>query len=342
MAHPFWTRRLGKVNAHSRNSAHFRRQVHRNMHSNNKSVVDKSSYLYHHHKPNSSQSTTTTTTRMSTESSILLVQLWGACLMVCLVFACVTPTSSSSTIQDINCDSNCSNSTFSTSSTSSSSSSNQTQLTSRESPDSSSHSPPFQFPLPSLDPNSVLLLQQSLQYPVVVAAAAADGSNGSVTPSGTVLNTTLPPILTPLMPLEPLETVSGNASSPSTSTTGSNATTSQQDLIDYQEEMEYIQMWSAISDSLIKWYKRKLEKNKMPATLKHSRSMEEEDGEADLDHQQEALNSSAAHVPRSRRKRDEESVCYKSFGCFRDEGAFDYLDTLPGEFVRWWDERLKF
>lgn len=31
-----------------------------------------------------------------------------------------------------------------------------------------------------------------------------------------------------------------------------------------------------------------------------------------------------------RAKRDEESVCYEEFGCFRDEGPFDYLDTLPG------------
>lgn len=22
-------------------------------------------------------------------------------------------------------------------------------------------------------------------------------------------------------------------------------------------------------------------------------------------------------------------VCYRNYGCFRDEGAFDYLDTLP-------------
>ncbi|GAB6025976.1 hypothetical protein CHUAL_011945 [Chamberlinius hualienensis] len=30
-----------------------------------------------------------------------------------------------------------------------------------------------------------------------------------------------------------------------------------------------------------------------------------------------------------RRKRDEEVVCYDDLGCFRDEGPFDYLDTLP-------------
>lgn len=28
-------------------------------------------------------------------------------------------------------------------------------------------------------------------------------------------------------------------------------------------------------------------------------------------------------------KRDEEVVCYKDLGCFRDEGPFDYLDMLP-------------
>ncbi|KAA0203368.1 hypothetical protein HAZT_HAZT002216 [Hyalella azteca] len=28
-------------------------------------------------------------------------------------------------------------------------------------------------------------------------------------------------------------------------------------------------------------------------------------------------------------KRDEEMVCYKDLGCFRDDGAFDYLDVLP-------------
>lgn len=27
--------------------------------------------------------------------------------------------------------------------------------------------------------------------------------------------------------------------------------------------------------------------------------------------------------------RDEEIVCYRNVGCFRDEGPFDYLDTLP-------------
>lgn len=27
--------------------------------------------------------------------------------------------------------------------------------------------------------------------------------------------------------------------------------------------------------------------------------------------------------------RDEEMICYDNFGCFRDEGPFDYLDTLP-------------
>jgi hypothetical protein len=32
---------------------------------------------------------------------------------------------------------------------------------------------------------------------------------------------------------------------------------------------------------------------------------------------------------RHRRRRDEEMVCYRNFGCFRDEGPFDYLDTLP-------------
>ncbi|KAG8195855.1 hypothetical protein JTE90_008547 [Oedothorax gibbosus] len=31
----------------------------------------------------------------------------------------------------------------------------------------------------------------------------------------------------------------------------------------------------------------------------------------------------------TRHKRAEEVVCYRGFGCFRDEGAFDYLDTLP-------------
>ncbi|XP_050735833.1 TRIO and F-actin-binding protein-like [Eriocheir sinensis] len=30
-----------------------------------------------------------------------------------------------------------------------------------------------------------------------------------------------------------------------------------------------------------------------------------------------------------RQKRDEEVVCYKDLGCFRDEGPFDYLDLLP-------------
>ena len=28
-------------------------------------------------------------------------------------------------------------------------------------------------------------------------------------------------------------------------------------------------------------------------------------------------------------KRDEEVVCYKELGCFRDSGPFDYLDMLP-------------
>ncbi|RWS24935.1 pancreatic triacylglycerol lipase-like protein, partial [Leptotrombidium deliense] len=32
---------------------------------------------------------------------------------------------------------------------------------------------------------------------------------------------------------------------------------------------------------------------------------------------------------RRRIRRDEEEVCYENFGCFRDEGPFDYLDTLP-------------
>ncbi len=31
----------------------------------------------------------------------------------------------------------------------------------------------------------------------------------------------------------------------------------------------------------------------------------------------------------SRRKRDEEVVCYPDLGCFFDEGPFDYLDLLP-------------
>ena len=30
-------------------------------------------------------------------------------------------------------------------------------------------------------------------------------------------------------------------------------------------------------------------------------------------------------------KRDEEVVCYKAVGCFRDEGPFDYLDLLPAD-----------
>lgn len=25
-----------------------------------------------------------------------------------------------------------------------------------------------------------------------------------------------------------------------------------------------------------------------------------------------------------------EMICYRDLGCFRDEGPFDYLDTLPG------------
>ncbi|KAI1290044.1 Pancreatic triacylglycerol lipase [Halotydeus destructor] len=33
--------------------------------------------------------------------------------------------------------------------------------------------------------------------------------------------------------------------------------------------------------------------------------------------------------PRHRVKRDEEVICYRDVGCFRDEGPFDYLDTLP-------------
>jgi len=34
-------------------------------------------------------------------------------------------------------------------------------------------------------------------------------------------------------------------------------------------------------------------------------------------------------LSRGRSKRDEEMVCYKDLGCFRDDGAFDYLDVLP-------------
>ncbi|XP_037077008.1 pancreatic triacylglycerol lipase-like [Pollicipes pollicipes] len=35
------------------------------------------------------------------------------------------------------------------------------------------------------------------------------------------------------------------------------------------------------------------------------------------------------HKHRRRWKRDEEVVCYKELGCFRDSGPFDYLDMLP-------------
>ncbi|RXG62156.1 Pancreatic lipase-related protein 2, partial [Armadillidium vulgare] len=34
-------------------------------------------------------------------------------------------------------------------------------------------------------------------------------------------------------------------------------------------------------------------------------------------------------VGKIRVKRDEEMVCYKDLGCFRDEGPFDYFDMLP-------------
>lgn len=33
----------------------------------------------------------------------------------------------------------------------------------------------------------------------------------------------------------------------------------------------------------------------------------------------------------SRKRRNEESVCYDQIGCFRSNGAFDYLNTLPGK-----------
>ncbi|XP_055945860.1 pancreatic triacylglycerol lipase-like isoform X1 [Argiope bruennichi] len=62
-----------------------------------------------------------------------------------------------------------------------------------------------------------------------------------------------------------------------------------------EEEPSDYEVWSAIVSSMAKWEEMKKRK-----AHKH-------------------------HV----RKRSEEVVCYRGFGCFRDEGAFDYLDTLP-------------
>jgi hypothetical protein len=67
-------------------------------------------------------------------------------------------------------------------------------------------------------------------------------------------------------------------------------------------------VWSSIASSLAKWSDTKKANNKKKL--------------------QQNMIQNGTHR-RHRRRRDEEMVCYRNFGCFRDEGPFDYLDTLP-------------
>lgn len=78
-------------------------------------------------------------------------------------------------------------------------------------------------------------------------------------------------------------------------------------------------MLSAITNSINEW-KEKVKQERM-------KQMNEDDD--DNDDGFDRLNQS-----RSRKRRDEESICYHNFGCFRDEGAFDYLNMLPGVCVQ--------
>jgi len=67
-------------------------------------------------------------------------------------------------------------------------------------------------------------------------------------------------------------------------------------------------VWSSIATSLAKWSDTKKASDRKKF--------------------QQFLQTNQTHR-RHRRRRDEEMVCYRNFGCFRDEGPFDYLDTLP-------------
>lgn len=68
------------------------------------------------------------------------------------------------------------------------------------------------------------------------------------------------------------------------------------------------QVWSSIASSLAKWSDSKKARYRRLLELRAAKN-----------------NTHRRH----RRRRDEETVCYKNFGCFKDEGPFDYLDTLP-------------
>ncbi|CAG2182128.1 unnamed protein product, partial [Oppiella nova] len=77
---------------------------------------------------------------------------------------------------------------------------------------------------------------------------------------------------------------------------------------DYDLDVSDFLVWSTIATSLAKWSDTKKAKTRK--------------------HYEERAAKNRTHR-RHRRRRDEEMVCYKNFGCFRDEGPFDYLDTLP-------------
>lgn len=85
-------------------------------------------------------------------------------------------------------------------------------------------------------------------------------------------------------------------------------------LDDEEDPESNMKMWKAIAESLRQWQERKLRAaaNKSEA---HSANVHSSDS-----------------PKKSRKRRDEESVCYgrKEF-CFKDKGPFDYLDTLPGK-----------
>lgn len=93
------------------------------------------------------------------------------------------------------------------------------------------------------------------------------------------------------------------------------------DYLDDEEDPESnMKMWKAIAESLRQWQERKL---RAAANQSEAHSANVHSPSSDL---------SASKNKKSRKRRDEESVCYgrKEF-CFKDKGPFDYLDTLPGK-----------
>ncbi|XP_015786678.1 pancreatic triacylglycerol lipase [Tetranychus urticae] len=86
-------------------------------------------------------------------------------------------------------------------------------------------------------------------------------------------------------------------------------------------------IWSAIASSLAKWNHMRVAKLRQRFKLKSinfSRSSSPSPSTSTT-----TTSPSSSRLVKHRVRRDEEMVCYRNIGCFRDEGPFDYLDTLP-------------